>query len=98
MGLQIRIAILFAILIFGSFIPDYLHGFFGDWYCATGSGPWIHDTEKVAGHYEFCSYTGEHSPCWHWGLRHLYFFFAVIVLFIVNCVQLLLWIQKKRPN
>lgn len=97
-AIQARIIIIGLIMIFGSFIPDYLHEFFGDWYCHTGSGQWIYSTQAVAGHYTSCSYGGEHGPTWHWGVRHWYFFAMVIMLLIVNIISMTTWVHKKSEK
>ncbi len=67
-----------------SFIPDYLHGFFGDEYCTTythggNENPYYHTT-----------------PRWHWGYRHWLFIFMGITLFIVQVINLICHFSKKK--
>lgn len=67
---------------FVSFIPDYLHGFFGDEYC------------KVPNHW----YAGgmHDTPTWHWGYRHWLFIIMGIALFIVQVINLICHFSNKK--
>ena len=80
--LSIRIIAIFIILMLVSFIPDYLHGFFGDEYC------------KVPNHW----YAGglHNTPTWHWGYRHWLFIIMGVVLFIVQVVHTIHIFDKKK--
>lgn len=76
---SLRIIVIFTVAIFVSFIPDYLHDFFGDWYC-KGSG--VIDQHY---HYSLCNYgNGFHTATWHWGYRHWLFVIMGIFLAIVQ--------------
>lgn len=89
---SIQIMLLFISGMVISLIPDYLHSFFGDWYCATGSG------KVELGHayitYPYCQYTSSHIAQWHWGYRHWLFFFMGWALAIVQAVKIVETINK----
>lgn len=91
--LSIRIVVLFLIAILSTFIPDYLHSFFGDWLC-KGSGNIL---LGMPYEYQYCNY-GDwrfHNPMWHWGWRHWLWCFMCITLFIVNTIRIVHFINTK---
>lgn len=80
--ISLRVILLFTVAMFVSFIPDYLHDFFGDWTCKG------------------CNY-GEpgryvHDPSLHWGYRHWLFLSMGIILFIIQAVDLIMYIDSKE--
>jgi hypothetical protein len=94
MKTQFKIIAAFAIVFLVSFIPEYCHSLFGDWYC-LGSGEELKDG-GVYIHYQYCNYAaiGYHNPEWHWGFRHYIWLLCGIVLFIYNIVTII----KIHPN
>lgn len=82
-----RIIALFVCAMFVSFIPEYLHSFFGDWHC-KGSGEMIISQNIGASHWSQCDYnvggSNYHLPTWHWGYRHYLFLVMGILLSIVQ--------------
>lgn len=96
MKTQLKIVIIAAIVIFGSFLPDLYPTFFGDWYC-KGSGKFI-DTGYVShSYYQFCNYAqrGFHDACWHWGYRHWIYLIFGIILVIYNAVDIAVKLDEK---
>jgi hypothetical protein len=86
--LSLQIAILFLSIIFVSFIPDYLHSFFGDWICVGGN--W--DGNKYAG----CDYLNfSHNPRWHWGPRHWWWAAMMFILSVIQVVRIAIWVGKN---
>lgn len=86
--LSLQIIALFAVAIIMSFIPDYLHEFFGDWEC---QGKVF--TDKIIGGYivyDGCDYgsMNSHNPTLHWGWRHWLWFIMGAVLFIIQCFRI----------
>lgn len=89
--ISFRFFILFAIAIIISFIPDFLHNFFGDWVC-KGSGVWTDSPKESAysGFWSGCNYvSSQHDSTWHWGYRHWLFFIMGIVLFTIQVVDII---------
>lgn len=72
--LSIKIIILFITMIFLSFIPEYLHDFFGDWQCI---GKCDYSTPGLY-----------HSNTLHWGYRHWLWCFMCIILFIIQFISI----------
>lgn len=96
--ISFRIIVLFIIAIFVSFIPDYLHKFFGDWEC-VGSIPWKYQPgdENNYSHviYKGCNYSsGAHSKTIHWGYRHWLFFVMGVILFIIQSIDIFIYSNK----
>jgi len=88
-----RIIILFTVAMFMSFIPEYLHDFFGDWKC-TGS-VFISDPDAY-GRYVGCLYEhGEHQSTIHWGYRHWLFLAMGICLSIVQIFNFFKFLEKQ---
>lgn len=89
-GISIRVIILFSTAIILSFVPDYLHEFFGDTWC-TGSGEWL-----SYGVHANCNYgdLGYHDAMWHWGYRHWLYCVMTVILFIIQAVRIIIYIDK----
>ena len=89
----LRIVALFTIAIFISFIPDYLHDFFGDWLCEGAKhGKLIPETDANWSHYELigCYYAGGiHNPTWHYGYRHWLFLAMGVSIFIIQLIDII---------
>ena len=101
--ISFRIIAMFTVIIFVSFIPDYLHSFFDDWYCVgTGVRSLVPATQITYEHYEFiggCDYWDtKHNPTWHWGYRHWLFFSMGVCLFIVQVVDIINFIDKEESK
>ena len=85
--LQLRIVLMFTIIIFFSFIPELNREFFGDWLCNGGS----HYYDN-AGHLHAagCQHVNnDHGPTWHWGFRHWMWLLMGLTLSIYNIVLLI---------
>lgn len=81
-ALIIRVICITAVLILGSLVVDnYLTGLFGDYTCNNVTS------------YHCGAMWGQ--PHTHWGARHWYFFFGVLVLFVINIVDLIAFVSKK---
>jgi hypothetical protein len=97
--ISFRIIALFVIAILVSFIPDYLHNFFGDWLCEGAKyGKLIPETDACWSHYELigCDYgSGVHNPTLHWGYRHWLFFAMGVILFIIQAIDIIIYINKQ---
>lgn len=92
--LSLYIVALFGVWIMMSFIPDYFHGFFGDWFC-QGSKLVGRDALGYA-NYEGCDESlYEHNPTWHWGWRHWLWQIMGIILFIVQAFRIGAFIAKS---
>lgn len=96
--ISLRIILLFTTAMFVSFIPDYLHKFFGDWEC-IGSIPWKYqpDDEHNYSHiiYKGCMYGGDHHlKTIHWGYRHWLFFAMGVILFIIQSIDIINYSDK----
>lgn len=101
--ISIRIIALFTVAILVSFIPEYLHTFFGDWYCVgSGTRELIPATQTTYEHYEFIGgcdyYDTKHNPTWHWGYRHWLLICMGIGLAIVQIVNIINVIDKKESE
>ncbi len=91
---SINIIALFAIAILLSFIPEFAHGFFGDWFCKGAI--YVPSTENMGGHLTGCAYnsglthdiTDQHAPSWHWGYRHWLYLSMGICLAIVHVIRI----------
>ena len=96
--ISIRIIALFSIAIVLSFIPEYLHDLFGDWYC-SGSGIFV-KIDDYRSHYTTCDYAnnGYHLPMWHWGYRHWLWLMMGISLAIVQIVGIVNLINSTKQN
>lgn len=84
-NVSLRIILLFSILIALSFVPEYYHLFFGDWYCQGSTWVAYEKVTQYYGHQVGCMH-GEvnHQPVWHWGYRHWLYFSMGICLSIVQ--------------
>ena len=89
--ISIQIALIFTVMIFTSFIGDYLHKFLDDTYC-TG---W--NRNVITGALEECrgEFTSHKSPTWHWGYRHWLLFLMGASLFITQVVRIVNLIEKE---
>lgn len=94
MKTQLKIVIIAAIVILGSFLPELFPTFFGDWYC-SGSGNYIY-VEYGKSHYVNCNYAGlnYHDACWHWGYRHWIYLIFGLILVIYNAVDICVKLDK----
>jgi len=92
-----RIAAMFVIVIFTSFIPELSPDFFGDWLCQGR----IKDAQGV---FSGCDHTmgsgdySTHNSTWHWGYRHYIWAFMGIVLFIYNAFLIINIIDKTTKE
>ena len=83
--LTLKIAAMFVVVMFASFIPDNFHSFFGDWECQGGGSYFSTTIGDYGNKYYGCQYgMGNHGPSWHYGFRHWIWIAMGIVLFIVN--------------
>ncbi len=97
--ISLRVFLLFSIAIASTFIPDNLHEFFGDTLCTTGSGFRIWGSNTVGTHYQYCNYSMEHEPnTWHWGYRHWLYLFMTIILFIIQVIDIVIFIVKESEK
>ncbi len=78
--ISLRVIALFVIAMFVSFIPEYLHDFFGDTYCKI-------QHHMYAGNYH------DH-PENHWGYRHWLFFIMGVILFIIQAFDIIVYIDN----
>ncbi len=89
--ISIQIILIFGAVILISFIPDYLHSFFGDAFCDGNitkdmcSDGWDMGTAK-------------HGPSYHWGYRHWVWFCMGLSLFVVQVVRLIELINYSDVN
>lgn len=91
--LSFQVMMVFLVIIFASFIPDYYHDFFGDWHCVGRQ--YIKDIG-----YTGCKYGNDlmHDPEWHWGYRHWIWSLMGSSLFIIQIVRIVNFINKNpRP-
>lgn len=97
--ISFRVIALFIIAMLISFIPDYLHNFFGDWICKGAKyGNVIAETDASWSHYELigCDYCSRvHNPVLHWGYRHWLFFIMGVILFIIQLVDIINYTFKE---
>lgn len=96
--LSVQIIFIFCTVIFVSFIPDSLHGFFGDFHCKGAEYISSHlddNKQMVYGKYIGCRFISvEHDPEWHWGYRHWIWFFMGLFLFAVQVARVVKFIEK----
>ena len=85
--LSIKIIGLTLTMMLYSFIPDYLHVFFGDYMC-LGSGEYLKEYHR----YALCNATWfdriYHLPEYHWGYRHILFNLCGIALTILQLINI----------
>ena len=97
--ISLRVIALFVIEILVSFIPEYLHDFFGDWICkGSGIGKYFPADDNNYAHtvYNGCMYGGEsHTSETHWGYRPWLFFTMGIILFIIQAFDIIVYIDKE---
>lgn len=95
--ISIRIILMFSFAMAYSFIPDYMHEFFNDTFCSSGSGYFMYSNniEGIGSHWQFCNYAGEHQSTWHWGYRHWLFLLMGICLSIVQIVNIIHEVGKE---
>lgn len=92
--LSLRVVALFTAAMFLSFIPEYLHSFFGDWMC-EGSH-WVAGTANFFGSYEGCDYdTSKHMSQWHWGWRHWLWCVMCMILFAIQAFDIIKNVVSK---
>lgn len=86
--LSLQVILIFAIIILGSFLPDTLPEFFGDWTC-KGSGKEIFKMDGYTAQHTGCTIGAWHSePELHWGYKHYMYMLMGICLFIVQCFRI----------
>lgn len=85
--ISLQVLLVFSTLILVSFIPDYLHDFFGDTLCEGRVYNRMGDFSK--NYYSGCDYLdyNEHNPMWHWGYRHWIWIIMGVCLFIIQLVR-----------
>ena len=85
MYIQLRLLLMFAIIMAASFIPEYNHELFGDWKC-EGSGKVIKEISYGGVIYEKCNYAEftYHNSMWHWGFRHYIWVIMGLTFTIIN--------------
>ncbi len=94
MKTQLKIFILFAIALLGTFVPETFPEFFGDWKCNGSSYDW--KTYTLTGD---CKYKDQqHGPTTHWGFRHHIWFLCGVTLFIYNMVNILFNENEKTEQ
>lgn len=76
---------LFTVAIFSTFIPEYLHGFFGDRYCYEP----IKGCKDTVARYEY-------QPHYHWGYRHWLYFVMTLILFILQAVRIIEYVSNEE--
>jgi hypothetical protein len=97
--ISLRVIALFVIAMLVSFIPEYLHDFFGDWTCkGSGVGKYFPADDNNYAHtvYNGCMYGGEsHTSETHWGYRHWLFFMMGVILFFIQAFDIINYVDKK---
>lgn len=81
--LSFRVIALFVIAMFLSFIPEtaFMKEFFNDSYCTV----LYHNDSYV-----------HRTPTFHWGWRHWLYFFMCMLLFIIQAVRIISFIDAKK--
>jgi len=92
-SLSLQVFALFGILILCTFIPDYLHGFFGDTFCKGNISPLPIDCPSG-----WSRLSNTHGETWHWGYRHWLWFTMGLCLFIIQIVRIVSFMEDKYPN
>ena len=88
---QIKIVLMFSLLLATSFLGDFLHGFLGDWYCNGGTSEY-YDNKN---HYSGCMYLSyTHEATCHYGFRHWVLIIMGLFLFFYNFY--LIFIRNKE--
>jgi hypothetical protein len=91
---EIKIALniigLFMTAILVSFIPDYLHEFFGDNFCIGN----VEKEEMSYCEFGWSKYNNPHKNEWHWGYRHWLWLCMGISLAILQIRRIILIIDK----
>jgi len=81
--LSLQFAYIFTVAILVSFIPDYLHTFFGDEWCTFNNC--------------FRSDSTPHKyPEWHYGYRHWLWILMGIVLFFIQLARIIHFISRTE--
>ncbi len=94
--ISLQVIAIFTTAILVSIIPDHLHAFFDDEYC-TGSGNYIFQTQTMLGHWENCPLDrGSHGPTWHWGYRHILWYWMGVALALIQIIRLGYFINKNK--
>jgi hypothetical protein len=100
--ISLKVILLFTVAIFSTFIGDYLHSFFGDWYCeGTKLGRLVPATDSNYSYYEKigCMYQDTaHSSTWHFGYRHWLYFTMSATLFIIQLVDIINYSEKNESQ
>lgn len=91
--ISLRVIALFAVAMFLSFIPEYIHSFLGDWQC-EGSR-YVYTTGAIYGQNEGCTYEpGSHVSTWHWGYRHWLWCTMCLILFVIQVYDIVHYSNK----
>lgn len=80
--ISLKVILLFTIAIFSTFVGDYLHNFFDDSYCTLTDCMYMDIRHKL--------------PKWHWGYRHWLYLSMCIILFIIQVVDILDYIDNTK--
>ncbi len=86
--LSLQVVVIFVTIILASWVPDLYPKFFGDWLCqgyTTESPLCLH-------------HTASHNPETHWGKRHFLWLAMSIVLFIIQFVRVIGFIEKHSAE
>lgn len=91
---KIKILVVFVVVFFASFVPEYNHKMFGDWKC---SGNVIKHDKNDNSYILGCKYEGfqSHNPSWHWGMRHWIWLLAGITFSIWTIAEVIIESDKN---
>ncbi len=87
--LSLQIAAIFIVAMLASFIPDYLHSFFGDTYH-------VEVIEDYCRRNGFSNYI-KNEPHYHWGYRHFLWCWMGFVIFVVQCIRVGCFVANNKP-
>jgi len=96
--LYIQLFIMMSAIMLFSFIPEYLHDFFGDWQCGGYEGNYVHkdgESNYIVTNNKCLYKQQDHNPTWHWGFRHWVFTLFGTVLTILNIIRVIDLFDKK---
>ncbi len=84
--LSLKILILFGVTMLLTFLPDHLRDFFGDKLYIIPEGT---DKYDMPNRHDFLDID------WDWGWRHHIYFLMCLLLFTVQAVKIIVWIDKN---
>lgn len=100
--ISFRVIALFVTAMLVSFVPDWLHEFFGDNLCTTGNigESSLKETSSWGStHYCEWGWTRGSYPhtagIYHWGYRHWLFLVMCIILFIIQVIDIIQTFDKS---